>query len=142
MLKRSYGYSSESGADTKVFDFVGMVRSVAVAYVMSIVLLVLTALVATIQSMSDKGIGIMVKAVTAICVVLCGFISGRRAQKGGLLIGASSGMLYTLLLYLIGSLFSGSFVIGINAISVQIIGLVCGATGGIVGINTRKNKRR
>lgn len=126
----------------RMFDFVFMIKAVAIAYVISVILLVMTALIATFQSVSDKGIGIMVNVVTAIGVMLCGFLTGRRSDKGGLLAGAVSGVVYTLLLCLIGNLVARNFSPGINVITAQIIGVVCGSVGGIIGINTKKNRRR
>lgn len=143
MSKTGFGIkkevSSEKGA---VFDFMFMIKAVAVAYAVSVALLVLAAVIATFQSMSDKGIGIMVNTVTALGVTMCGFLNGRRSARGGLIAGAVSGVIYTLLLCLIGNLATKNMTFGVNAITAQIIGIVCGAVGGIIGINTKKSRRR
>ena len=143
MSKAGYKYLRDAAANTgKMFDFVFMLKAVVIAYAASVVLLVMVALIATFQSMSDKGISIMVNMVTALGVAMCGFLNGRRSGRGGMIAGAISGVVYTLLLCLIGNLASQNFSFGINTITAQIIGVVCGAVGGIIGINTVKKRRR
>ncbi len=143
MSKTGHKYSRDTVADSgKMFDFMFIIKAVAIAYAVSVVLLLLTALIATFQSMSDKGISIMVNTVTALGTVMCGFLNGRRSPRGGMICGAVSGVTYTLFLCLAGNLASQSFSFGINSITAQIIGIVCGAVGGIIGINTVKKRRR
>ena len=126
----------------KGFDLLFILKSVAFAYALSVVLLFFTALIATYQSFSDKGIGILVNIVPATAAIVCGFLSGRNSSRGGLLSGAVSGIVYTLLLCVVGNILSQTFSFGSSAITAIIIGLVCGSVGGIVGINSKSNRRR
>ncbi len=127
---------------TKSFDLMFILKAVSLAYVLSIILLFVTSLIATYQCLSDKGISVLVNVVTATCAIFAGFLSGRHSLKGGLLSGAVSGIIYTLLLCLIGNLISQTFSFGASSITAIIIGVVCGAVGGIVGINTKARQRR
>ena len=118
------------------------VMTVAVSYALSVVLLLVVTLIATMQSMSDKGISVLVNVVTAVSVLFCGFLNGRRSPRGGLLAGAVSGITYTIVLCILGKLIAQDMSIGLNAITAQVIGILCGAVGGIVGINTKKQRKR
>ena len=84
----------------------------------------------------------LVNVVTAVSVLFCGFLTGRRSPRGGLLAGLVSGVIYTLVLCILGKLISQDMSIGLNAITAQVIGVVCGAVSGIVGINTKKQRKR
>ncbi len=126
----------------KSFDLLYILKSVVISYAISVVLLFFSALFATYQCLSDKGISVLVNIITAIGVLICGFLSGRNSSRGGIFSGATAGIIYTSLLCLIGNLISKTFVFGSNSITALVIGLICGAVGGIVGINMRSHHRR
>ena len=143
MSKKTYKTAVSTATEkSALYNVLFVLKTVVIAYAFSVILLVITALIAMFQSMSDRGIGIMVNVVTALGAMLCGFLTGRKAERGGLVAGAVCGIVYTFLLWLAGSLVSGSFSIGIKALTMQIIGVLCGAFGGIIGINTRKERRK
>lgn len=119
-----------------------MLKTVLVSYGLSIILLFLASLIATFQAFSDQAISITANIVTSIGVFFCGFMSGRHFSSKGLVFGAICGIIYSALLCLAGNLFSQSMSFGSSAITALIIGLICGAVGGIVGINTRRKRRR
>ena len=139
VVKNSRESLSENGS---VINLLFTVKAVALSYAVSVVLLLAVALIAAMQSMSDKGIGVLVNIVTAVCVLFCGFLTGRRSPRGGLFAGAVAGITYTIILCVLGKLISRDMSIGLNAITAQVIGIVCGAVGGIVGINTKKQRKR
>ena len=119
-----------------------MLKTVLVSYGLSIILLFFASLIATFQAFSDQAISISANLVTAIGVFFCGFMSGRHFSSKGLVFGAICGIIYSGLLCIIGNLVSQSISFGLSAVTALIIGLICGAVGGIVGINTRRKRRR
>ena len=134
--------SSTNTDNAPAFDLVYILKSVAISYAISVILLLPAALIATYQCLSDRGISILVNLVTALGVTSCGFMSGRHSSRGGIFSGALSGIIYAAILYLIGNLAAQNLHFGMNAVTAAVIGIVCGAAGGIVGINTRSKKRR
>lgn len=119
-----------------------MLKTVFFAYCISVLLLFLTALFATFNPLSDSIIAIAVNTITAIGVSFCGFMSGRHFGSKGLIFGALCGILYAVLLWLLGALVSPNPSFGASAFTALAIGTVCGAVGGIIGINTKKQRRR
>ncbi len=119
-----------------------MIKTVLIAYCISIVLLFAVSLIATVQAFSDKAIAISANIVTALGVLLCGFMSGRHFPSKGLIFGALCGVLYSGLLCLIGNLAAQTLNFGASAVTALIIGVICGAVGGIAGINTKHTRRR
>ncbi len=119
-----------------------MLKTVLFSYLVSVVLLFLVSILATFQAFSDQLIAIIANSVTALGVFLCGFMSGRHFASRGLIFGAISGIIYALLLLIIGNIASGTMSFGAEALTALAIGILCGAVGGIVGINTRKQRRK
>lgn len=119
-----------------------MLKTVIFSYLVSAILLFLGSILATFQAFSDQAIAIIANSVTALGVFLCGFMSGRHFASRGLIFGAICGIIYALLLMIIGNLASGTMSFGTEALTALGIGILCGAVGGIVGINTRKQRRK
>ncbi len=119
-----------------------MLKTVMIAYCVSIALLFAVSVIATVQAFSDKAISISANIVTALAVLMCGFMSGRHFSSKGLIFGALCGIIYSGLLCLIGNLAAQNLQFGASAVTALIIGVICGAVGGIAGINTKHTRRR
>ena len=129
-------------AHTPVSSLIFILKAVILSYAVSVILLFATAIIAVMRSMSDSGISILVNIVTAISTTLAGFLSGRHFNGKGIFFGALSGIVYTLLLWISGNIISGDINLGFSFLTSIIIGLLCGAVGGICGINTKRKRRR
>lgn len=119
-----------------------MLKAVFISYCISIALLFVVSLIATFKACSDYTISVMVNIVTALGVSVCGYMSGQHFESKGIVFGALCGILYSSLLCLMGSLATQTIIFDSGAVVALIIGITCGAVGGIVGINTKRTKRR
>ena len=119
-----------------------ILKMVAFSYIVSLVLLFFAAIIATFNSMSNTGILVLANVVTALGTLFAGFSAGRHFSGKGLLFGALSGVIYTLLLCVVGNIVSGSLNFGTSFLTALVIGVLCGAVGGIAGINTKHTRRR
>ncbi len=119
-----------------------MLKAVSVSYVISLIFLFAAALIATFGAFSETAVRISANIVTALGTLTAGFMSGRHFPGKGIFFGAGTGIIYTLLLAVIGNIFSGSINLGSTFITALIIGVLCGAVGGITGINTKHARRR
>lgn len=122
--------------------FLFMLKAVLFSYCLSVALLFIIAIIATFNAFSDTVISIAVNVITAFGVAFCGFLSGRHFSSKGIIYGAICGTLYAILLCLFGNLATQNFYFGSDSITALSIGVICGAVGGIIGINTRKQDRR
>ena len=139
MPKSNQGISVDGGF---VAGMLFMLKTVFISYLISVALLFFMALFATYRAMSDTGISVLANVVTALGTLFSGFAAGRHFSGKGILYGAASGILYTVLLCIAGNIVSGRINLGIPVITAILIGLICGAVGGISGINTRHTRRR
>ena len=119
-----------------------MLKTVAISHIISLVLLFFAAILATFNSMSNTGISVLANIVTALGTVFAGFSAGRHFSGKGLLFGAGCGAIYTVILCIIGNIISGSINFGASFLTALLIGVLCGAVGGIAGINTKRTRRR
>ncbi len=119
-----------------------MLKTVLISYLFSVILLLLLSVLATLQTFSNTVIYVSVNTITAISVLLCGLLSGRHFAGKGLVFGALCGTLYSVTLCIAGILFSDVPSFGTPMLTALGIGIICGAVGGIVGINTKQNRRR
>lgn len=125
-----------------LFNFLCILKAVAAGYALSLVLLFPSAVLAARLCFSDRAIALSVNLITAVSTAVCGFLAGRASQRGGLFSGALSGGLYAVFLCVCGNLASANLHFGMSAVFAAVIGIFCGATGGIVGINVCGNRRR
>ncbi|MFD0714002.1 TIGR04086 family membrane protein [Paenibacillus sp. GCM10027626] len=76
--------------------------------------------------------------VHGLAALAGGFVSGRRSGKKGWYYGGLLGLIYGLLVLLVGFLASNA---SFTSHTLTMIGaaLTCGALGGMIGVNTKKN---
>ncbi len=139
MLKSAQKTANDGGF---VQGLLFMLKTVFFSYIISIVLLFLAALFANYRSMSNTGILVLANIVTAIGTLLSGFSAGRHFSGKGIFFGAGCGILYTAFLCVVGNIISGEVNFGLSFLTALLIGLFCGAVGGIAGINTTHRRRR
>lgn len=115
-----------------------VLKSLAVSYGFTFAVFFVFALLITYTSVSDSIIGTVVLITMIFAVMIAGFSSSKGATSRGWLNGATGGLLYVALLYILGALFVTGFDFGKNVIWLLVIGFFAGAFGGIVGINVKK----
>lgn len=88
-------------------------------------------------------------AITAAAYIICflstlfsGIYTARHVEKGGLINGALSGLLYFLIIFLAGSIVSGKVAFGTAVFAMLGTAIAGGALGGILGINNTKSYKR
>ena len=138
MARASYIKESE---EKKIFDIIHMGKCLGLSYVISVALLFLLSIGATVWNMSSGMVDISITVITGISVMICGLLSARGVGRGGLLNGVLAGVLYTALLYAIGGIITGSLGFNAATITAFLIGIICGGIGGVIGVNTKKRRR-
>jgi len=101
------------------------------------ILLILTVIMALFSSllfrMSSVNLNILLLVVNFFILTFVGFYVARKVEKNGWLNGGLAGLVYMVLLILIGTL---SMPISLlNILTMAMLGLIIGSIGGIIGIN-------
>lgn len=117
---------------------VRVLTSIITAGLISLAMLAVLTFVSVRFNMPQTAVMTAVNAIYALGVTICGILAARRASHGGLLCGAGAGIIYAVLLYLIGCAVSGHIGFSAAALTGAGAALICGGIGGVIGINMRK----
>ena len=123
-------------------DIIYLLKNTAVGFVLTIVLLFLVSVLGVFASLPEAVTKLLVSAVAYTSIGICGCRAARHVHSGGLISGAISGLIYIIVLYLIGSIVNGSFSLSSTSLITALISILSGAVGGIIGVNIRYKKRR
>lgn len=140
-MRKSVSETVSRGGTAGISELFGIFKAVVFSYAVSLAAFLPTAYVAANRCFSDKAIGLCAKLVCALGTMICGFLSGRFSEKGGLAAGAISGTVYTSVLWIMGGILSRTVSFGAECAAALVVGVVCGSVGGIVGINSKVAKR-
>ena len=124
------------------FDILYYLKNTVIGFVLTIVLLFSVSVIGVFASFPEAVMKLLVSVVTYTAIGICGFFAARHIRRGGLVSGAISGLIYTIVLYLIGSIINGDFSLNSSSALFALFSVLSGALGGIVGINLGYKKRR
>ena len=128
-------------AEKSSFDFIHTIKGIVISYFVSVLLLFAFSAIAVYSGFTDNAVNIGVNVVTALSLIICGFIAAKGVRRAGLLNGAFSGVMYAFILYLIGCAVNMKCEFTLSTLTVFVMSVICGAFGGIIGINTSKKGR-
>jgi len=125
-------------SDEKKFNILKGIKFIIISYITSLILIfTLTALIVYTDVPEGAG-SIGVGIITFFGSFLSGLLFGRSTKRGGLLWGAIQGILNILGLFLLGFAIYGETGETSDMIIKILGGCICGAIGGIIGVNTGK----
>ncbi len=123
--------------EKKSNSFLDMIKGVGVAFVFTVICLLIFATLLTYTSLEEKYIQTVIIVITSISILLGSSISNFKIKKNGLLNGSVIGSIYMLCIYVLSSIVNTNFEVNGNSIAMILIGIVFGAIGGIIGVNKR-----
>ena len=121
--------------------FLIILRSIAISYIISIVLIMIYAILLANTSIPESTIPISTFVISLISVFLGSSMSMIKIRENGLLNGAIVGFVYIILLYILSSIFSTGFGINGYSFAMIIFNVLIGMIGGIIGVNMIKEER-
>ena len=134
--------TKEASAERVQPDIAFLCINTAIAFLMTGILLLIAAVAATYFALSESVTDGIVTVLTGFCVALAGFRAAGHAGRQGLLQGMLAGVIYMAFLYLAGSLIFGEFSFRTATLLSLLIGIGCGAIGGVFGVNAGTKKKR
>ena len=93
-----------------------LLKGIFVAFVLTLILALIFSIVLTYTNTPESAIFPVLVGITALSILIGSSISTIKIKKNGILNGGIIGLVYILLLYIISSIVSGSFILNINSI--------------------------
>lgn len=126
------------GNKLEINNNIGIIaKGVIIAIIASMALLLIFSAILTYTTISESVSNPVIIVITAVSILIASQISTRKIKKNGIVNGGIIGGIYIITLYLISSIVTGNFSLGINAIVMIIASIVAGMFGGIIGVNAR-----
>ncbi len=133
---------NNASSESRGINIITLGKNVLICFILSIVLLFALSGAAVIFTFPEAVCSLCVNAITYLSVGICGFLCSRHSGSSGLLTGALLGLVYSLILYLAGCLIYTKFSFGVPALLTIIVCVLSGAVGGIIGVNTKRKRRK
>ena len=114
-----------------------MLKGLIGAFIITFATFVCFALIITFTGVSEAYADIMVTAATYVAIAAGGYLAAKGAGGKGWLIGAVSGLIYMLLVWIAGCISRTGMYFSASMASSMAISALCGAIGGIIGINIK-----
>lgn len=132
--------AKDTGSVKGRFDLVFTVKNIVLSYVLTVVLLLAAAWISTLMTLPRDVTSLAVSVITYLCIGICGFREAKHLGTNGLLAGAVCGLVYVAILFIIGCLANGEISFEAAAALTAGICILCGAIGGIIGVNSGRRR--
>lgn len=134
--------NGKTSTDRRFFDPLFAAKNTAVGFILTIILLFAASWIAALCAMPYEATKLITEIITYLCVSFCGFRAARHNGSNGMLSGAFAGFVYILLLFTVGCCAFWRIHMGTSELLTWLICILCGAVGGVVGINTASRAHR
>lgn len=118
-----------------------IIKTVVIAVLISMVLVLVFALIVKATDISDTTIGYVNVAIKIVSVLVGTLLGFKRGGSGGWLKGLISGLLYVFTSFLVFASISGKFSIGdlswVDVLTGAVVGLICG----VIAVNVKKKTK-
>lgn len=126
------------GSNLEINNNIGIIaKGVIIAIVASMILLLVFSAILTYTKISESVSNPVIIVITAVSILIASQISTRKIRKNGIVNGGIIGGIYIIVLYLISSMVTGNFSLGVNAIIMIIASIIAGMFGGVIGVNAK-----
>lgn len=116
--------------------FFTVIKGVIYSYMITIPFFIAFALILTYTNFPERHISLAVIITTVASILIGGSTSTKSLKSKGWLYGGIVGLLYMLILHFLSSIVFKNFTIDRYALINGFIGVLSGAVGGIIGINS------
>lgn len=117
-----------------MFNFV---KGILISFIITIILFYILGIILSATNVPEKIITPAIIIITGVSILIGTSISMINAKDKGLIKGGLIGTLYFFILYLISSFILNNFEVNIYSALMFAATFICGAIGGIVGVNIK-----
>lgn len=121
--------------EKKRLNYIALAKGILMSVIFSFLLLLVITCICYWGNISEKVLGLLLFAVSAVSVFSSSVLIARKLEKRGLLFGILNGLAYFIAVLTAAICFSGKFAPSSQSITMLIGSVLSGALGGIVGIN-------
>lgn len=104
-------------------------KGVIIAIITSMALLFIFSAILTYTNIPESTSNPVIIIISAISILIASQLSTRKIKKNGIVNGGIIGGIYIIFLYIISSIISGNFSLGLNAIIMIVVSIVAGMFG-------------
>jgi len=119
-------------------NFIAILKGSAISIGLTLIALLIFSYILTYTNVSEDTTFPVVVVITAISILIGSSLCNLRIKKNGLLNGGAVGAIYIAFIYLLSSIFTRNFSVGLDSLVIIVIGILAGMFGGIIGVNLRK----
>ncbi len=121
--------------------FLSVLKPIFIALSVTFLSLCFLAVCIAYGPVTEQAADICILLSTIVSIFIAGFLTARQRNARGFVLGSLAGVLYVAAAYVIAALAFGSFSPGSGFLKLLLLGIVFGALGGIISVNTRRKKR-
>ena len=114
-----------------------IIKGSLISIIVTIIGLVIFASLLSYTSMSESTIPTVAIIITAISILIGSSLSMSTIKKNGIINGATIGLIYIAVIYILSSVIEGTFSLNTYSIVMIIGSILAGALGGIIGVNRK-----
>lgn len=115
-----------------------MVSGLIYAFCSLLIITLIASLLLKLTNVAEQSVFVSVFIIHGIALTLGGFVSGKRAGEKGWYHGGMMGMIYFIIVMLIGFLGFDSVLMSINSLIFVVLSFIAASIGGILGVNMTK----
>jgi len=116
-------------------SFSAILYGVITTFIIVLTFSIVLSLLLRFTSIQESSLTWIIVALSFLALFIGGFVSGGKGKQKGWLVGASTGLLFTLLVFLVQFLgYQNSF--SIEQIAYHIGYIIVALLGGVIGVNT------
>ena len=124
--------------DSKEVNYpITLLKGVVLSFSTTLILIVLMSIILTYSNLSEGVIPVVNSIIMILSIALGSIYMSLKVNKNGWLNGAVVGLLYIIILIIIGSIFIDTFKLDSFILLRAVISIITGIVGGMIGINLR-----
>ena len=118
-----------------------VVKGSLIAVASSLVGILFFAFVIKLFGITDQFLRPVNQIIKAISILLGVFVSAKKYKQNGLILGAITGLIYTILAFVVFSALNGSFSADKTLLNDILFGGIMGAISGVIAVNVSKKSK-
>lgn len=132
-IRNEKDFTSDKGSNR----IIAIGKGILLAYVISIICLVIYGLLLNFTKMSENSMPTVIMVITVISIAVAGVHAAVNAESKGWLNGAGVGLVYMVILFLLSLLLDKGAVFDRLVLFRIFMGFIIGTLAGIIGINLK-----